>query len=182
MSGAAAQRLGAGDCERLRDGRVAQPVNTATSGGYVATGALVAARYGPPGAPRAGEARVFGAVLALVGAGSIAYHGPQPPGAKWLHDLPIVAMIGLVALTPVTRLARGRDPLPGWSASRALATAVLFAAGGGAYSAGRTDAPTCAPDSRWQWHGAWHLLSAAGFVAAGGLLYGSREGRPHAAG
>jgi peptidoglycan/LPS O-acetylase OafA/YrhL len=171
-------RLGAGDCERLRDGCVAQPVNTATSGGYVATGALVAARYGTPGAPRAGEARAFGAVLALVGAGSIAYHGPQPAGAKWLHDLPIVAMIGLVGLTPAARLARGHDPLPGWSVARALATAGLFAAGGAAYSAGRTGSPTCDPDSRWQWHGAWHLLSAAGFVAAGELLYGSREGRP----
>jgi hypothetical protein len=176
MSVAGGGRLGATDCERLRDGWAAQPVNMATSAGYLAAGSGVTTRHGRAGAPCAAEARAYGAVLALVGAGSVAFHGPQPPGAKWLHDLPIVALIGIVGATPVVRLARGRVALPGWSVRRGLAVAGLTAAAATAYAAGRSGAPTCAPDSLVQWHGLWHLLSAAGFVAAADVLYGSMEG------
>lgn len=170
-------RLGASDCERLREGRVAQPVNTATSAAYVVAGAVVAARQGGPGAPRAGAARAFGATLAMVGVGSIAFHGPQPRGARWLHDLPIAAILGLMALTPAVRLATSADPVPGWAPRRGLAAAGLGAVAVASYAAGRTGAPTCDPDSRWQWHGAWHVLSAAAFAVAGDVLHGTTGGR-----
>jgi len=42
------------------------------------------------------------------------------------------------------------------------------------YAGGRTGAPTCDPDSPLQLHGAWHVLSAAGFVVVADILY--REG------
>jgi hypothetical protein len=164
-------RLGASDCERLRQGRIAQPGNTATSAAYVVAGALVAARHGGPGAPRAGAARAYGGTLALVGAGSIAFHGPQPRGARWMHDLPIVAMVGLLVAIPARQLLRGDDAAPGWSVGRALALAGLSAGAVAAYAAGRTGARTCDPDSRWQWHGAWHVLTAAGFAVAADLLW-----------
>jgi hypothetical protein len=33
------------------------------------------------------------------------------------------------------------------------------------YALGRTDAPTCRPRARWQWHGAWHVLGAVAAAA-----------------
>lgn len=165
-------RLGASDCERLRDGCVAQPVNTATSAAYVGAAALVVARHGRTGAAGSG-ARAYGATLALVGAGSIAFHGPQPRGARWMHDLPIVAMVGLLAGIPMRQLLHGHDPLPGRSGRRALVLAGLSGSAAASYAAGRTGSPTCAPDSRWQWHGAWHVLTAAGFAVAADLLWAS---------
>jgi hypothetical protein len=33
------------------------------------------------------------------------------------------------------------------------------------YLLGRTDAPTCRPRSRWQWHGVWHVLGAVAAAA-----------------
>jgi hypothetical protein len=176
VSAATSSRLGATDCERFAAGWAAQPVNTATSAGYLAAGALVALRHGRPGAPSAGGALAYGAVLALVGAGSIAFHGPQPPGARVLHDLPIVALVGMAVATPVVRRARGRPALPGWSRRRGAALAGLSVAAAAAYAAGRTGAPTCDPASLLQWHGAWHLLSAAGFVVAADILYAQPQG------
>ena len=35
-------RLGCTDCERIRDGRIAQPVNTVTSAAFVVAGAVLA--------------------------------------------------------------------------------------------------------------------------------------------
>jgi hypothetical protein len=177
MNAPTPDRLGCSDCERLRDGRVAQPVNTLTSAGYLPAGALVVARLGGPGAAHAGGARLYGGIMVLVGAGSVAFHGPQPRGAQLMHDLPIVALIGMSAVAPAVRAARGRDPLPGRSRRRALTAAGLSAAAVACYRAGRTGARTCAPDSWWQWHGAWHLLTAAGFTVAAELLFGSAEGR-----
>ena len=53
----------------------------------------------------------------------------------------------------------------------------LGAAAGIAYVSGRTGARTCDPDSAWQWHGVWHVLSAAAFGVAGEVLHGSAPGR-----
>jgi hypothetical protein len=45
------------------------------------------------------------------------------------------------------------------TAFAALALGVL------SYVLGRTDAPTCRPHARWQWHGAWHVLGAVAAAA-----------------
>jgi hypothetical protein len=45
------------------------------------------------------------------------------------------------------------------TAFAALALGVL------SYVLGRTDAPTCRPQARWQWHGAWHVLGAVAAAA-----------------
>lgn len=170
----AAQRLGASDCERLRDGPIAQPVNTLTSAAYVVAGGLVAAD--PPPERRA-EVLGYAALLGLVGVGSIAFHGPQPRGSRVLHDAPIAALLGLVAITPLVRLRSGRGSLPGWSPRRAGALAVIVGAAVAAYAGGRTGASTCRPESPWQLHGAWHVLSATGFVTVAEIMYGGTDGR-----
>jgi len=151
--------LGAGDCERLHDGLVAQPVNTASALAYVAVGAWLVGR----------RRTVFGLAVAAAGVGSVDYHGPGSPAARLLHEGGLYAVVGLLAWHELTRRA-GRfragtgTPPAGWTPRRraayraALATA---AAGAACWWLGRTASPWCDPDSLLQAHAAWHLLGAA---------------------
>ena len=107
---------------------------------------------GRPGrAPLAGTA---GVALVAVGVGSVIFHGPQPSWAGLAHDWPIFAAGAVYA----AGLARSRRPQ--WR-SRWAAAAGVFTLGVAAYAAGRSGSPFCRPDSLWQYHGAWHVLSAA---------------------
>jgi hypothetical protein len=170
-----AGRLGASDCERLRDGWLAQPVNAVTSLAYVVAGGVVGARAVRDGrVDRA--ALAYAACLGLVGLGSVAFHGPQPRGARLMHDAPVVGLVGLALGTPASRRLGGRPALPGWSPGRGALAAGLAALAAAAYASGRTGAPTCDPDSRVQLHGAWHVCSAAAFVVVGSVLHGSPGG------
>ena len=130
--------LGAGDCERLHDGLVAQPVNTASALAYVAVGAWLLGR----------RQAVFGLAVVAAGVGSVDYHGPGSPAARLLHDGGLYAVVGLVA----------------WhEAARRVGQARR--AGTGAPWAGRTASPWCDPDRLLQPHAAWHLLGAATLAA-----------------
>ncbi|WP_286149466.1 hypothetical protein [Mycobacterium sp. IS-1496] len=143
-------RLGQSDCERIVDGALAQPVLAVTSLAYVAAGLVVlcwAARWKAP------LAWLAGVVLVAVGIGSVAFHGPQPSWSKPAHDLPIIA-VGLVYVVILAR-SRGRHWRSVWAPA-----AAIFALGLAAYAAGRSGSPLCRPDSLWQYHGAWHVLSA----------------------
>ena len=162
-------RLGASDCERIRHGRLAQPVNAVTSGAYCAAGWVVVARCWER--DRRPEVVAFAKLLGLVGVGSVAYHGPQMRGSKALHDWPIPALLGVIAATPLARRRGGRPALPGWTRARGSRLAATGAMAGAAYVAGRTGSPVCDPDSPIQLHGAWHLLSAAAFVQIADILY-----------
>jgi hypothetical protein len=172
MTEPAQDRMGCSDCERIRDGWLAQPVNALTSLAFVGAAGVVLARTWRPAQARHAEVVGYTAVLALVGAGSVAFHGPQPPGAQAMHDVPIPVLIGLAVGTPLVRARRGSDPAPGWSRGRGGHLAAMIAAALAAYAGGRTGAPTCAPDSPLQLHGAWHVLCAAGFVTVADILYG----------
>ena len=47
-----------------------------------------------------------------------------------------------------------------------MTAAGVFMLGLAAYAAGRSASSLCRPDSVWQYHGAWHVLSAdAGWAA-----------------
>jgi hypothetical protein len=149
----AASGFGHSDCERIVGAALAQPVLAITSLAYVAAGLAVLSWAVRVRAPLAGAA---GVALMAVGAGSFAYHGPQPSWAGLAHDWPIVA----VAVVYATGLARtGKQRWSAWAIP-----AGIFALGLAAYAAGRSGSPLCRPDSMWQYHGAWHVLSA---VAAG---------------
>lgn len=171
MTEPAEDRIGCSDCERIRDGWLAQPVNALTSLAFVGAAAVVLARSWQPARDRRGEALAYSALLALVGAGSVAFHGPQPPGARAMHDWPIPVLLGLAAGTPLARGVRGHVPLPGWSRRRGAVLGATGLAAGMAYAGGRTGAPTCHPDSPVQLHGAWHILAALGFVTVADILY-----------
>lgn len=87
--------LAASDCERLRDGWVAQPANAVSSLAYVAAG-LVLLRWAR-GLPSVDERSALPIATGLVaaGLGSLDYHGFQSPLAQWSHDwgvaVPLVA-------------------------------------------------------------------------------------------
>ncbi|MGZ4524959.1 MAG: hypothetical protein ACXVX7_00610 [Mycobacterium sp.] len=92
-----------------------------------------------------------------VGIGSFAYHGPQPAWAQQAHDWPIVA----AGVVYAAGLARSGRRWLAWATP-----AGVFALGLAAYAAGRSGSPLCRPDSLWQYHGAWHVLSAAAAACA----------------
>jgi hypothetical protein len=167
----AADRLGASDCERLRDGPLAQPVNALTSLAYVAVAGALLPRARSSAPDRRIGLVVHSSVLALIGFGSVAYHGPQPPGARAMHDLPIAALVGSAAVIPMVRGVRGTELAPGWTPRRGSWLAGLAIAAGLSYAGGRTGACTCDPASWIQLHGAWHLLSAAALGVTGEILY-----------
>ena len=157
--------FGSSDCERIADGALAQPVLTLTSLAYVAAGIAVLWWATRLRAPLAGAA---GVALVAVGAGSFAYHGPQPSWAELAHDWPIV-VAGAIYAAGLARSGRRR-----WRSVWAAAAGV-FALGIAAYAAGRSGSPLCRPDSLWQYHGAWHILSGA---AAGWAARAMAPGRP----
>jgi hypothetical protein len=97
--------LGAGDCERLHDGLIAQPVNTASALAYVAVGAWLAGR-GLRAGPGRGPLLAFGLAVGLAGVGSVDYHGTGSPAARFLHDGGLYAVAGFVAAGEVARRVR----------------------------------------------------------------------------
>ena len=101
--------LGAGDCERLHDGLIAQPVNSASALAYVAVGAWLVGR-----GRRQGQGRLLAAGLAVAaaGIGSVDYHGPGSPAARLLHDGGLYAVIGFVAWTEVDPPGQAGPPCP----------------------------------------------------------------------
>jgi hypothetical protein len=158
--------LGAGDCERLHDGLIAQPVNTASALAYVAVGAWLAGR-GLRAGPGRGPLVAFGLAVTAAGAGSVDYHGPGSPAARLLHDGSLYLVVGLVAWREVTRWvgrAPAGAPTPAWTPRRRARYRAAWAAataGAACWWLGRTASPWCDPDSLLQPHAAWHLLGAA---------------------
>jgi len=149
--------LGAGDCERLRDGLVAQPVNTASALAYLLAAAWLARRGGHPDAAARREALAFGLAVAAAGVGSVDFHGPGSPAARWLHDAGLAAAVSFVAVHDLARPAGARGRVvPAWAAV-AGAGGVLLA---------------LAPGAGGALAGALGLAVAAGEVAARGRRAG----------
>jgi hypothetical protein len=185
-----------GDCEALRDGVLAQPVNALTSLAYIGAAAWILSGR------RAGDRGMiwmYGCAVLITGIGSLDYHGPQSPVSGWLHDLGVAAPLWTIV---VHRLGGG----PKWAAASITSTGLLLAllpqagtvvgaalglavavgeltagrggpvyrlavaavlVGAAAHWAGRTGSPLCDPGSVWQAHGLWHLLSATALACWG---------------
>jgi hypothetical protein len=154
--------LGAGDCEAWRDGPVGQPTNTVTSLGLVAAGAWVARRGRAVWPARRWRPAGYGALLAAAGIGSVAYHGRGGATSRWVHDLAVYALVAATGVAEVEATVRrsreasvaGQPRRPGPAVTAGMVAAPLT------YLLGRTSSRVCRPTSRWQWHGAWHLLVA----------------------
>ena len=121
--------LGAGDCERLHDGLVAQPVNTASALAYLLAAAWLARsarRHRDP------AALALGCAAAWAGVGSGDFHGPGSPAARWLHDAGLAAAVSFVAVHDLAGPAGARRRVvPAWAAV-AGAGGVLLALAPGA--------------------------------------------------
>lgn len=159
------------DCEMLGDGVLAQPVAALTSLAYVAAGAVLLWRWRTLTLPRRRWAMLYAGLLALVGVGSVVYHGPGGSLAGVLHDLPIVALLAQAVLVPVARAVRGRPVLVGLSRHDLVTLGLVAVLAGAAYVLGRTGSPACDPEALLQLHGAWHIASAVALSLWGCLLY-----------
>jgi hypothetical protein len=90
-------RIGEGDCERLRDGVLAQPFNAISSLGFVLAAAATARRA----LRRQGagfEHLLFPAVVGGTGIGSFLWHGPQPRCARRVHDVSMAWLLLYVSV------------------------------------------------------------------------------------
>lgn len=168
--------LGGTDCEQIGTGWLAQPANAVSSLAFVAVGGWLL--HGAAGRPADRVPLVAaGTAMAGVGLASVAYHGPQPAWAEPAHDGSIaglgVVLIGLI----VRRVAhRGRpavavDARRRWAVGASWATALL------AYAMGRTGSRWCRPESLWQPHAAWHVLSAIA-IGLGVTILIKEQGQP----
>jgi hypothetical protein len=155
--------LGAGDCERLDPGLVAQPFNTASALAYVAAGAWLVGR-GLRAGPGGRRTVAFGLAVTLAGVGSVDYHGPGSPAARLLHDGGLYAVVGLVAWHELVRRGGRAAWPPGRRRAYRLALTAT-AAGAACWWLGRTTSPWCDPDSLLQGHAAWHAFTAAALAA-----------------
>lgn len=158
--------LGLSDCERVRSGVLAQPVNAITSMAYPAAAAGVVVPALRSGGFHRLALMAYAASLAAVGVGSLAYHGPQPPWARRIHDRSITAALAGTLLVAAT----ARPPKPKQALRQAGPLAALTALAAVAYRAGRTPSRWCDPDSRVQLHGLWHLLSAGSALTLARIL------------
>ncbi|MEX0667904.1 MAG: hypothetical protein WD313_06205 [Acidimicrobiia bacterium] len=165
-----------------------QPVNTITATAFIVAGALIWWR-------RRDVATSL--LVAAIGVGSIAFHGPMPPWGEFLHDISIVLTLVWVLLVEMKRqhlwplglalaAAASVTPVVADPAQAVLAVAVIgfvavpqqkrvlrlqavaiLAAGGLVGTLSRTGWPLCDPDSIWQGHGFWHLAAAAALTVWG---------------
>ena len=202
--------IGDSDCEELGEGWLVQPVNAITSFAYVVVG-LGVLGDGFRRHRATVDTWVFAVLLAAVGLGSVAFHGPQPGGARVMHDLPIllvvlyivardiellrshpsrwtlfvpaavvatgvtlisvdvgtaltgIGVIAVAGLEAVIYRRRLRGPDDRRRRRSALVVISVAAIAGATWLLGRTDSPACDPDGGFQFHGLWHVLSAAVF-------------------
>ena len=136
-------------------------------------------------------------LVASIGVGSIAFHGPMPSWGEFVHDLSILLTLVWVLLVEIERrdwwplgvalaAVASATPVVADPAQALLAVAVigfvavarqnrlrrfqavaLLAVGGLVGTLSRTGWPLCVPDSIWQGHGFWHLAAAAALAIWG---------------
>jgi hypothetical protein len=157
-----AHALGAGDCEAWRPGPLGQPTNAVTSLAYLLAAGWLWRRADRVHPAQRWRPRLAAAVSAATGVGSVAFHGVGGRGSHVLHD---GSMLLLLAWSPI---GARRWPAPGDAVGlrhRREVAALATVVGLVSYALGRTDAPTCRPTSRWQWHGLWHVAGAVATAA-----------------
>lgn len=177
---------GAGDCEEVRAGWLAQPANASSCLAFLGAAAWLWSRLRRRGATSP-EAALFCGLVAANGVGGIAFHGPGDRASHWLHDTALVgtlaamaasrapvgaaatalAGVGLAVRPSATNVASvvGTALVAGSEARRrrqprARTGAVLLAAAA-VNAVSRTGGPCCRPRSLLQGHAIWHVLNAA---------------------
>jgi hypothetical protein len=90
--------LGAGDCERILETGLIQPVNAWSSLAYSVVGIAVAIYARSVHGRERSYRIVFGTLLTATGIGSFLYHGPQSAGAGFTHDITFLATLWFLIL------------------------------------------------------------------------------------
>jgi len=143
------------DCELIRQGWPAQPVNSLSSLAFLAVAAFVWRRGRP----------VQAGFLAGVAVGSAWFHSAPSGAASWAHDVTLYALVAVAAIELWELLAAG---------SRPLLAGGIFAVGAAVWFFSRTGGYLCRPESLVQGHAIWHTLAAV----AAGLLFAFGPDRP----
>ena len=103
------------DCEARDDWFLEQDASVWSSFAYLAAGALVVAIVVRQALPRSFLA--LGTLVALEGVGSFLYHGHSGTLGEYLHDVPLLGIVGFVAGWHASRLRRpagsGSEPVGG---------------------------------------------------------------------
>lgn len=191
---------GAGDCEAIRSGWLAQPVNAASCVSFLVAGGWLWRRLRAGGATSP-EAALYCGLVAANGVGGIAFHGPGDRASHWLHDTALVgtlaamaasrapvgaaatalAGVGLAVRPSATNVASvvGTALATGAEARRGrrprARTGLLLLAAAAVNAVSRTGGPCCRPRSRLQGHAAWHLLTAAALADWGLATFGDER-------
>ena len=106
----------AGDCERIVDGMLNQPVNTISCLAFVVAGVLVLVLVRRQHSMEAPDVLIAG-MLILTGFGSAAFHGFGGRVAIWVHDASLAGLLALMVSVEVFRRTRRRwDATPWWVA------------------------------------------------------------------
>lgn len=182
---APADHPGAGDCEHIRAGWLAQPANATSCLAFLAAAGWLWARLRRDGATSP-EAALFCGAVAANGVGGIAFHGPGDRASHWLHDTALVGTFATMAASraPVGAAATaaagvalairpsatnvasvvGTALVAGREARRRrrprARTGLVLLTAAAVNAASRTGAPCCRPRSLLQGHALWHVLNA----------------------
>lgn len=171
-AGSGADRsLGMADCEIVGQGALAQPVAALSSVAFVVVAGWLVWKVRAIPERQRPAAWAYAVLLALVGLGSIAYHGPQVSRAELLHDAPVVALLLLAVLVPTTRALRWGHVLREGSHRCLVVGGVATAIALVSYPLGRTGSALCSPESVLQMHAVWHLAAAVALGAWGRALW-----------
>jgi hypothetical protein len=146
------EHVACSDCERIRPGLIAQPVNTVSSLAYVVAGVVIARRARREGGDIEGRRLLLAAAAVAAGLGSVAYHGPGGRWGKYSHDGALAVLFAAQA----ARHGGPRRPRPEAAALTLGASAL--------HALSRTGRPLCRPDSLLQGHALWHCVSALALV------------------
>lgn len=159
------------DCERVRDSLLSQPVLAISSLALVVLGGWLLWTWRDLPSNERWTANVYAVLLAMVGIGSVDFHGPRTALAQFLHDVPIALLLLWAVAVPVLRLVR-RSPavIPG-SRNLILSAAAIGVLALVSYWIGRTASALCNPDSWMQPHAAWHILVAIALALWGASLW-----------
>ncbi len=95
--------LAGGDCERRVAGLFGQPTNALSSLAFLAVGLWIV-RRGRRAAGHRSELTVFGLAVAANAVGGLLFHGPEWPGARWVHDASILSVLLFIVVFDLARL------------------------------------------------------------------------------
>ena len=153
MTGTASGHVAVDDGERIRPGPIGQPANTGSSLAFVVAGLTMARRA--RGRRRAWPWTAAAVATALVGVGSVGFHGPGNRSGKALHDLGVAAVVVTLplalAVDPPSRVPR--------------AAVVLGLAAVGLHPLSRTGRLLAGTHAPVPGHAVFHVLAAAALAS-----------------